>query len=209
MSVDRRVHFLTLYLAGIIVLVFAGQQLLGWDLAWTVGQVEYQFFTSWVAHGSMQHLLGNLFALLVFGLILEGVLGTKRYAIVLLSAALLGNLAGIGSYTRVLGISGAIYGIFGALAVLRPRMIVWVSALPMPMLVAAIAWSFVDVMGLFSNTNTGHLAHLAGIVAGIILGFVWRKQYAETKKGGRRKLQPDEKQQIDAALDNYEQRYMR
>ena len=137
-----RVKYYTLWICAVIVGVFfVLQQALGLDLAWNVGTIEANFFLSMIAHGSVSHLLGNLFALFLFGLILEGTLGSERYVLLLFAAAVAGNLAGIGSYDRVLGISGGILGVIGALAVLRPTMVVWISGLPMPMLLAGAAYA--------------------------------------------------------------------
>ena len=200
-----RNRLLTLWLAGFIILVFIVQNLFGLDLAWTVGTVDVRFFTSMVAHSSMAHLLGNLFALLLFGLLLEQLVGTKRFAFVLLSAGIVGNLAGIGTYTKVLGISGAIYGILGALVLLRPRMTIWAFGMPMPMAVAGVAWIIGSVLGLFANTNTGHLAHLAGIMVGFIIGLAWRKDFPEERKPRKRKHDP----LLEHRLDIWERIYMR
>jgi uncharacterized protein len=204
----EKIRYLTLWLCGTIIAVFAVQQLLPIRWAWQVGVVEWQFFGAMIAHGSTGHLLGNLFGLSIFGLVLEGRVGTKRLAILLLAAGILGNLAGIlGGYNRVIGISGAIYGVFGALAVLRPFMSVWVSAIPAPMILVAAGWTFMDLVGAFAGgTGTGHLAHLAGLVAGLGFGFAWRKRFADPP---RRAKQRRKDPVLDSQLDEFEQRYMR
>ncbi len=209
---DAENHFSTLLLCVVIVVVFFGVQgIMGLDLAWTVGNIEPNFFFSMIAHGSMAHLLGNLFALGLFGLLLEGTIGTKRYLWILLAAGVIGNIAGVfGGYHRVLGISGAIYGIFGALAVLRPKMVVWAAGMPMPMIVAAAGWTFMDIVGAFAGgTGTGHLAHLGGLVAGIVAGFYLRKQFPDKPRvRGRKKMSRDEKRAADREIDAWEERYM-
>lgn len=207
---DDENHFVTLWILGLIAMVFfVFQGILNFDLAWTVGSVHPNFFFSMIAHGSMSHLLGNMFALGLFGLLLEGTIGSRKYVYVLLAAGVIGNLGGVfGGYNRVLGISGAIYGVFGALAVLRPKMIVWAAGMPMPMIVAALGWTFMDVVGAFAQaSNTGHLAHLGGIVAGVIAGFLLRKQFPSQPRNPRaRRLHKNE--HIDHELDKWEERYM-
>lgn len=195
---------LTPYVAGLIVLVFILQNVLPFDWGWVVGTFDITFFTAMIAHSSAEHLAGNLFALILFGLLLEAVIG-RRIAYVLILAGIVGNLAGIGTYTKVIGISGAVYGVLGTLTVLRPRLVVWVYGLPMPMLLAGVIWTFVSAIGMFGNTNTGHLAHLAGILVGFLLGFAWRREFPDEPR--KKKSKPDP--YLDKALDNWERIHMR
>ncbi len=188
---------------------FLVQGILGVDLAWNVGSIELNFFLSMIAHGSITHLLGNLFALGLFGLLLEGTVGTRRYLWILLAAGVVGNIAGVfAGYNRVLGISGAIYGVFGALAVLRPRLVVWAAGMPLPMIVAAVGWTFIDIIGAFAQaSNTGHVAHLGGVLAGVVAGFMLKKDIPEPPES-RKKLSREDKRRIDKELDEWEERYM-
>ena len=165
--------------------------------------------------------MGNLFALFLFGLMLEGTIGSKRYLYLLVAAGVAGNLAGIGSYNKVLGISGAVLGVIGALTVLRPKMVVWVSGLPMPMVVAGLAYAAIDLLGVLAPvSNTGHLAHLGGLVVGAVLAWRWRSE-ARTfgdglfekkpskRRGSSKKLSRRERERLDEELDKYEERYLR
>lgn len=140
---------------------------------WTI--ITYIFL-----HGSFEHLFYNMFALGLFGSILERVIGSKKF---LLTFFISGIIAGIGSiifYTSSIGASGAIYGILGALAVLRPRMTVYVSFVPLPMAIAVIFWAAGDLLGLFSPSDLiGHAAHLSGLFFGLIYGLILRKDYKE------------------------------
>lgn len=205
------IHYVSLWLAAAILVVFALQYLLPYRWAWSVGAVEWQFFGSMLAHGGVGHLLGNLFALGLFGLILEGTVGSRRTVTVLIAAGILGNLAGIGSYDSVIGASGAIYGLIGAMTVLRPRMVIWFEFLPMPMIVAGAAYALVDIVGAIGGgTGTGHLAHLAGLVAGGLLAVLWRKDVPpeRPRRDRKQKLSREERRRIDAGLDDYERRYI-
>jgi membrane associated rhomboid family serine protease len=204
-----QIKYYTLYVAAIVTLSFVIlQSLLGLDLSWQVGEIEFQFITSIFAHGSLSHFLGNMFSLLLFGLILEGKIGSKNLLYVLLLAGVVGNLAAIGSYNSVLGISGGIYGLIGALMILRPKMVIWISGLPMPMVLVGIAYGAIDLLGALAPVgNTGHLAHLAGLGVGVIAGFMFRDDFSKPKNKTR--LSKHQKQAIDNQLDMYEQRYLR
>jgi membrane associated rhomboid family serine protease len=140
---------------------------------WTI--VTYIFL-----HGSFQHLFYNMFALGLFGSILESVIGGKKF---LLTFFISGIIAGVGSlifYTSSIGASGAIYGILGTLAVLRPRMTVYVSFVPLPMALAVIFWTAGDLLGFFSTSDLiGHAAHLFGLAFGLVYGMILRKNYKE------------------------------
>ena len=146
------------------------------------------------------HLFYNMFALGLFGSILERVIGGRKFLIIFFVT---GVIAGIGSlffYTAVLGASGAIMGILGCLAILRPRMIVWALGVPMPMIVAAGFWALLDLVGFFSQGGSiANAAHLAGLFSGVAIGFFWRTGAKEP----RREDAVDEKD-----IDQWEDQYM-
>ena len=117
------------------------------------------FFKPWMlithmfVHGSVNHIFFNVLALAMFGSILESIIGGKRFLIIFFAS---GIVAGIGSflfYEASLGASGAVMGIMGALGVLRPRMTVYVSYIPMPMSVAVVVWALGDLFGFFKNRS--------------------------------------------------------
>jgi membrane associated rhomboid family serine protease len=121
-----------------------------------------------------------MFALALFGSVLEKIIGGRKF---LLTFFVSGIIAGIGSvifYSSSIGASGAIYGIMGALAVLRPRMVVYVGFVPLPMFLTVFLWSAGDLLGLFFPTDlTAHGAHLFGLIFGLIYGLILRKDYGE------------------------------
>jgi len=140
---------------------------------WTI--ITYIFL-----HGSFQHLFYNMFALALFGSVLEKVIGSRKF---LFTFFISGIIAGVGSvifYSASIGASGAIYGIMGALAVLRPRMIVYVGFAPLPMFLAVVFWAAGDLFGLFFPTSsTAYAAHLFGLFFGLIYGLILRKDHGE------------------------------
>lgn len=140
----------------------------------------WTLLTAIFLHGSLVHLLYNLFALVLFGLILEGTIGTKKFLILFFSAGLFASIASIPFYNAVLGASGAIFGIIGALAIIKPKMVVWVYGMPMPMFLAALIWAIVDVLGIFIPSNIANLAHLFGILIGIVFGAIFRAYIKES-----------------------------
>lgn len=169
----------------------------------------WRYLTAIFLHGSLGHLLYNLFALALFGTILEGIIGWKKFIFVFIGAGLFANLLSVSFYNSSLGASGAIFGVIGALAVLRPKMTVWAFNLPMPMFLASIVWIFGDMLGavaFFSGSplsNTGNLAHLSGVLFGIIYGFIIKNKFAEIKHP-KYSVKLDEQ-----GMRNWEDRFMR
>ncbi len=148
----------------------------------------WRFITSIFLHGSLPHLLYNLFALGLFGSILEKLIGEKKFLLVFFLSGLVANLVSVNFYESSLGASGAIYGILGALTVIRPKMIVWASGFPMPMFLAATVWVAGSVMGVFIPSNIGHIAHLSGILAGFVFGILVRNEMPKQKKREKIKI---------------------
>ena len=81
-----------------------------------------------------------------------------------------------------IGASGAIFGIMGALAAIRPRMTIYVSFVPMPMAVAVLLWAAGDLIGLFAPSNVANAAHLFGLAFGIIIGLSLREKHKDSRK---------------------------
>jgi len=142
----------------------------------------WRFLTSIFLHASISHILFNLFALVLFGLILEKVIGSGKFLIVFFVSGILANLIAVNFYDSSLGASGAIYGILGCLTILRPRMTVWVYNLPMPMFLAAVVWVGAGVLGVFNPSTTGDIAHLSGIAVGFLFGARFRKNLQEKRE---------------------------
>ena len=125
-------------------------------------------------HDDGEGHVGHMFALVLFGSILENEIGTKKFLSLFFLAGLFASIASIPFYNAVLGASGAIFGVIGALAVLKPKMTVWVYGMPMPMIIASLVWAAIDVLGVFIPSNVANIAHLSGIFVGIIFGFIIR-----------------------------------
>lgn len=130
----------------------------------------------------MAHLLSNIFALLFFGFVLENIIGSKRLIVIFIVAGVMASLASTLLYTATLGASGAIFGIIGSLTALKPKMAVYAFGIPMPMAVAAAMWAALDFAGLFYPSDVANLAHLAGLIAGLSMGYVMRKQFKEPRR---------------------------
>ncbi len=135
--------------------------------------------TSIFLHGGIEHLMYNMLALVLFGLILEEIIGSRKFLLLYFSAGFLASVATIPFYNASLGASGAIFGILGTLAILRPKMVVWINFIPVPMFLAIFIWAGIDLFGIFFPSNTANSAHLAGLFLGITYGIYLRGDFGE------------------------------
>lgn len=202
-------RFAALWIAAACLVVFALEMIFGvspfvldtnllWSQPWRIP-------LSVLAHAGVQHLLFNLFSLVLFGLILEGVVGARRVLWLFVVSGILVALATpLTPYTRVLGASAAIFAIIGALVALRPRMVIWLDFVPMPMAVAGLVWIAIDVFGIFYPTDVANYSHLIGMAIGFAVGLYWRRFFGpgapERPRGPRRRRDP----MLDTRLDDYE-----
>lgn len=197
-------RFAALWLSGIIVAVFLLQALLGTEPFLLVNSLKWsepwRLLTSVFAHGDMAHILSNLFALSLFGLLLEARIGSRIFLWFFILSGIVINI--FSPYEVSLGASGAIYAVIGALAVLRPGMVVWVQWIPMPMIVAALVWLLQDIFGVFYPSNIANAAHISGLFLGVGAGLSWRKKFGD--KFSFRKSAKDPV--LEAQLDDWERR---
>ncbi|MFC1774748.1 rhomboid family intramembrane serine protease [Nanoarchaeota archaeon] len=202
-----KLRFTALILCGACILMFVLQVLIGTEFFLLIRSQmlsePWRLVTSLFAHGGMDHLLANLFALGLFGLLLEGRIGGNKLLMLFFTSGIVVNL--ITPYERSLGASGAIMAIIGALTVLRPKMTVWVSGMPMPMIIAGLIYLIQDSLGLFIPSDVGHWAHLGGLFIGVGFGFYWRKEFGDRLF---KKKNPRDKE-IDRELDKWEEKYMK
>ncbi len=161
----------------------------------------WTFVTSMFLHGDVLHIGYNLIALVIFGLILESVIGARKFLLVFFGMGILAGIVAIFFYTAVIGASGAIFGIIGVLAVLRPRLPVWALGVPMPLIAAASVWLIIDLLGTVSPSNVANIAHIAGLIAGAGIGLFWRGEYHERRTKKQRPLSDEE-------LDAWEEQYL-
>jgi membrane associated rhomboid family serine protease len=208
---SKKFGFWFLWLSFICVIVYVLQSIIpgftdGLLLNSNVFRGElWRFITAIFLHGSVVHLIYNLFALLLFGLILERLIGSRNFLIVFFASGVVGNIVGVNFYPSSLGASGAIYGIIGCITIINPMMMVWAFGLLLPMFVAAILWIVGDIMGVFGfgGNDVGYIAHLSGVLIGIILGFVFRVLYVKSKNMSERMKIPD------SYVKDWEDRWMR
>jgi membrane associated rhomboid family serine protease len=132
--------------------------------------------TNLFVHGSIWHLVFNMLTFYFFGSFLSRLVGTRAFLIIYFCGGILGNVFFmlLGSpFAIVIGASGAIFALGGALAVLTPRLRVYVFPIPAPIpLWAAVLGGFLIMSFVPGVAWQGHLG---GLVFGLIAGLVLRR----------------------------------
>ena len=197
----RNIPIITRNLLLANVLVFALQLAMGRSVE-TLGGLYYfdspqfhfwQPLTYMFMHGGLGHIFFNMFALWMFGGIIERTLGQKRYLVFYfvcgLGAALTQEVVQwahvsfmddvTAYYTCTVGASGAIYGILLAFGMLYPDERMFIFPLPVPIKAKWFVCGYV-VIELFSamsqaGDGVAHVAHLGGMLFGWLLLHYWRR----------------------------------
>ncbi len=148
--------------------------------------MPHQFITYMFMHGSFMHLFFNMFALWMFGRIMEQVWGAKKflyyYFICGIGAAVtqeVGQVLGwIPLNACTLGASGAVFGILLAFGLTFPNEKIFIIPIPFPIKAKYFVFFYaaVEVFEFLAiKDGVAHLAHLGGMLFGALLIFYWKK----------------------------------
>lgn len=136
--------------------------------------------TSIFLHSSLMHLFFNMLVLYFFGPILERQVGSGRFLLLYAVSGILAGVAQVFAFpgSAVLGASGAIFGVLGALTVLMPSMVIYLFFVPIKMVYATLLFAALDLFPVLAGSSDGvaHIAHLAGLAAGLAAGFYYREK---------------------------------
>jgi len=126
----------------------------------------WQLLTSMFVHANIVHLFGNMFFFLIFGLRAEDLFKAKEYLLIYFLSGLTGNLLSLlfGPAYISVGASGAIFGVFGAC-------IIYVRRAVGQSIISALAYAFFLLL-MSSGAGVNNMAHLGGLVIGLLLGYV-------------------------------------
>ena len=160
----------------------------------------WQPLTHMFMHGGFWHILFNMYTLVMFGMVVERVLGTKKFLILYFVTGL-GAVAlhtgvewlqvhylssgdptvVIDLYrTPMVGASGAIYGVLVAFAMLYPEARMTLIFPPVTLDAKWMVTIFIGIELVTGITGTqlgiAHFAHLGGALFGFLLILYWRKR---------------------------------
>ena len=164
----------------------------------------WQPLTHMFMHGGWWHIFFNMYTLVMFGMVVERALGTKKFLILYFVTGLgavalhtgvewldIHRLAASASPTAqadildilrspMVGASGAIYGVLVAFAMLYPEARMTLIFPPVTLDAKWMVIIFVGIELLTGITGTqvgiAHFAHLGGALFGFLLVWYWRKR---------------------------------
>jgi membrane associated rhomboid family serine protease len=142
-------------------------------------------FTSMFTHVSFTHILFNMLTLYFFGNYLLKLTGVKQFLIIYIGGGLMGGVFFVLLSTLfnfniawAIGASGAIFALGGTLAVLMPRMKVYIMFIPIPVPLWIAVIGGCIVMSFFANVAWE--AHLGGLLFGLAAGYIIKRQKKQT-----------------------------
>ena len=136
----------------------------------------WTLITHMFLHNGFFHLFFNMLVLFFFGPELERRAGKATFLRVYFIAGIVAALGySLTSSQPVVGASGAIMGVFAALAVIAPEIRVYVYFIPMRIVHALILFALVDFLLIGANDMVAHTAHLTGILIGLLMGLRIKK----------------------------------
>lgn len=134
----------------------------------------WRFVTPVFTHAQLWHLVANLFSLIYLGSLVEKYLTKTEYLSIYLGTGIISEIATTIVYslfrpeTVGFGASGAIYGLMGFIITtivddkkdrLKVLIVVIVSAIGVNLFIP----------------NVGNVAHFAGLISGLVFGFIFMK----------------------------------
>ena len=150
-------------------------------------------------HGGFWHIAGNIGFLWIFGDDVEHLIGRKKYALLLLAAALIGNACHawthLNSTIPAIGASGGISGVLAYYAMAFPHAPLTVPLWPFSYIghgvrvtafQAFVSWLGLQLVMTFVSGSDGvaTMAHCGGAAAGLATWFFTRE--IPTQNDGRR-----------------------
>ncbi len=202
---SRHWPFMTCLIILANLLVFLYQQGLG-SMAYRLLNLEYglvplrlfqngtngfpsviPFFSHLFLHAGWMHLIGNMWALWLFGDNIEDRMGPLRFLLFYISVGVIAGIVHIYSDPSLpiptIGASGAVAGVMGAYFILHPssRIVTLVPLFFIPLLIEIPAviylafWLLSQVYSVFVNRQLGTVsniawsAHIGGFIAGMFI----------------------------------------
>ena len=142
--------------------------------------VSYMFL-----HADLSHLFFNMFSLWMFGGVIERTLGRNRFLAFYFISGIGAGLCQIlmqlftadSPFAATIGASGACYGILLAFGLLYPNQKIYLLIPPIPIKAKwlVIGYAILEAYLAFNtDSNIAHLAHLGGMLFGLLCLYNWR-----------------------------------
>ncbi len=159
----------------------------------------FQLISYMFMHGGMGHLFFNMLSLYIFGSVLENVWGSKKFFIYYMVTGIgAGFFHELVMYLQIIladnpdmmeialgriptvGASGAVYGILLAYGMLFPNNTMSLLFPPVTLkakwmvLIFGVTELLLGISG--AQSGVAHFAHLGGMIFGLVLILIWRRQ---------------------------------
>ena len=185
---------ITLALIAINAAVFAAEMIYGdaFIQAFSLTPVAalsgawWQFLTYMFLHADTLHIFFNMFALFMFGVVMERALGWKKYLFLYVASGV-GSAAFYifltltflpGELTvLMLGASGAVYGILAAFGFMFPKEVIYVYFIPLPAISAVFIFAGIELFAGITGIMPGiaNFGHLGGIITSGLVMLLWKR----------------------------------
>lgn len=165
--------FIVMVISGVHFFLPEIEDLIKWGANFKVLTLDgeyWRLFTNCFVHIGIIHLLVNMYALIIIGLLLEKIIGKFKFLIAYVVAGITGSVISLWWHEAVVsaGASGAIFGMYGLYVVLffakdlrkKTNKNLLIST------VVFIAYNLLYGM----NEGIDNAAHIGGLIAGILIG---------------------------------------
>lgn len=126
------------------------------------------------------HILFNMIVLYSFGRYLENLIGKKSFVFMYLVSGIVAALGFIlvegNTGVGLVGASGAIYGVLGAVAFINPNLQVFVYFIPMKIKYMIVIFALLSLLFIGDGSLIAHAAHLSGLIVGLGFGYYYRNR---------------------------------
>jgi rhomboid protease GluP len=125
--------------------------------------------------GTLLHLMLNLWALFQLGTLYEMMFGTRRFVWIYFITGIVASIASmIVTGGPSVGASGAVFGLLGAFIFSVRRSPRWRhDRVARSVVKQCVFWAIANIAVSSQFPQIDNAAHIGGLVAGLILGYVW------------------------------------
>ncbi|WP_208638710.1 rhomboid family intramembrane serine protease [Tenacibaculum singaporense] len=147
-----------------------------------LGGEKIRMLTSGFLHVDWLHLGFNMYALYLFGKVVDSSFGTLNFVLIYFASLIAGSMYSLYQHKRIpyysaVGASGAVSGVIFSSIMLYPSMELIMLPIPVPIpgYVFGVGYLLYSIYGMKNQVgNIGHSAHLGGAIGGYLITLVLR-----------------------------------
>lgn len=147
-----------------------------------LGGEKLRMLTSGFLHVDWLHLGFNMYALYLFGKVVDSSFGTLNFILIYFASLMAGSMYSLYQHKReayysAVGASGAVSGIIFSSIMLYPGMELIILPIPVPIpgYIFGVGYLLYSIYGMKNQVgNIGHSAHLGGAIGGYLITLLLR-----------------------------------